>query len=589
MRTPPGGVGPRAEGRATWAAALAICVLAAAMGLAQMSHYGVTIDSPSLFYAGDRTLFWILSPHVPGALDFQGREPPGFKTAFERHPEERDPLHYPVLTGLLAATTSRVFHERLGLVDAVDGHHMALVLLHALALFLYALYASRLLGPVAGISATVILALFPSALGHSFNNAKDWPCAQFYGLAVLAAGVGIVEGRARHLLASALLVGLALSAKLNGIFVLPTILLWTPIAYLLLYRRIRPVSAPLVGAYLLAPYVAGLVFFALWPWLYYGRLPDWWRHIHWYVVFMVDYGVGDRSTWTAHPIECLAFMTPPLVLALALGYALVGWKGGRERVAVHALLLVWLLLPLVRISAPHSRFYDANRHFIEYVPALSAMAGGGLALVHRWLRGRLPVPRGRWALAGGAALGVLGLLWPVVEYHPYETTYFNAFAGGLGRAQRLGLFLTTPSEDRLNGTEGDYWYSSLRAGLRDLEALSPGGRTVGLCGPRSPQGRADLRAGSPLRFLDGDEATVVADLVYAAPRPRECGWNDVRDIEVARPLLRRVERGGGLVYEVFGPRDGRTHPLVSGPTAYDRVPGPEQDRRVLGSAPAGGP
>jgi hypothetical protein len=63
----------------------------------------------------------------------------------------------------------------------------------------------------------------------------------------------------------------------------------------------------------------------------------------------------------------------------------------------------------------------------------------------------------------------------------------------------------------------------------------------------------------------------------------------VRDLEVARPILRRVERGGGLIYEVFGPRDGRAHPFVSGLTAYDRVPGPEQDARVLGPAPAGGP
>ena len=82
----------------------------------------------------------------------------------------------------------------------------------------------------------------------------------------------------------------------------------------------------------------------------------------------------------------------------------------------------------------------------------------------------------------------------------------------------------------------------------------------------------------------GTSATVVADLVYAAPRPRECGWNDVRDIEVARPLLRRVERGGGLIYEVFGPRDGRPRPIVTGPTAYDRVAGSEQDDRVRGPA-----
>jgi hypothetical protein len=568
-------------------AALVLAGLAAAWGLGTMHRYGVTIDSPSLFYSGDRTLFWLQHRDVPDALNFRGPEPPGFHTRFERHPEETDPWHYPVMTGLLAAVTSRLFHDRLGWVDVIDGHQMALVLLHALALFLYALYASRLLGNVAGLAATVALALFPCALGHSFNNAKDWPCAQFYGLAVLAAGVGIVEGRARHLLASALFVGLALSAKLNGIFVLPTVLLWTPNAWLLLYYRRRPVTTPLVGAYLLAPYVAGGTFFALWPWLYYGRLPDWWRHIHWYVVFMVDYGVGDRPTWTAHPFECLALMTPPLVLLLALLYFLFGWRGGRERLAVHSLLFIWLALPLLRIAAPYSRFYDANRHFIEYVPALCAMAGGGVALLTRWLGERLPRRALRPALGAGAVLGLGALVWPIAEYHPYETTYFNAFEGGLGRAQRRGLFLTRPFADRLNGTEGDYWYSSLRDGLRDLDSFSPGGATVGLCGPHPPLGRANLPEDSRLRFLDGYDATERADLVYASPRPRHCGWNDVRDIEVARPLLRRVERGGGLIYEVFGPRDGQKRRFYTAATAYDFEPGQERDERVAGPLPAG--
>ncbi len=301
MTDPAMGAGPRAHGRAPVAGAILIAALAAALGIGQMSHYGVTTDSPSLFYAGDRTLFWILNPDVPGALDFRGPEPPGFETPFERHPEWKDPLHVPVLAGLLAAVTSKVFHETLGWVDVVDGHHLALVLLHALTLLLFCLYASRLLGPVAGISATVILALFPSALGHSFNNAKDWPCVQFYGLAVLAAGVGIVEARARHLLAAAAFVGLALSGKLNGVFVLPTVLLWTPVAYRLLYRGQRPVPARVVGAYLVAPYIAGAVFFALWPWLYYGRVPDWWRHIHWYIVFLLDYGVGGGIVADSEP------------------------------------------------------------------------------------------------------------------------------------------------------------------------------------------------------------------------------------------------------------------------------------------------
>jgi hypothetical protein len=54
--------------------------------------------------------------------------------------------------------------------------------------------------------------------------------------------------------------------------------------------------------------------------------------------------------------------------------------------------------------------------------------------------------------------------------------------------------------------------------------------------------------------------------------PRECGWNDVRDLETAPPSEAR-RTGRGLIYEVFGPRDGKVRPFATGPTAYDAVPG----------------
>jgi 4-amino-4-deoxy-L-arabinose transferase-like glycosyltransferase len=551
-----------------------IAILCAGLALysaAVISHYGVTIDSPSLYYAGDRTLFWLEHRDVPRvlALDNVDKEPRGFVSSFGRHPELLDPIHYPVLTGLLGALSNRLFHEKLGWLDVIDGHQLPLVFLHALAVFLFGLYCTRLLGPVAGVAATIALVLFPSALGHSFNNAKDWPCAQFYGLAVLAAGVGIVEARAKHLLAAGVFIGLALSCKLNAVFVPPTIILWTPIAWWLLYRHRRDVPAAVVGAYLVGPYLTFLVFFALWPWLYYGHVPDWWRHLHWYVSYMLDYGVRPRPGWTAHPFKCLLYMTPPVVLVSALVYAAAGWRRGRERAAVWSLLLIWLLLPIVRIAAPNSNFYDANRHFIEYIPALCAVAGAGVALIVEWLRGRWPAMR-PWWLAVAAILAIASLVAPIVQYHPYETTYFNFMAGGLGKAQRGALFRYDTLTARLSGTEGDYWYNGLRRGLREIETAAGGPATVASCGPRGMHFRANMAQGTKLTFLDSTSDSDVSDFVFASPRPNECDWIDVRELERVRPVLKRVERDGGLIYELLGRKDGQAHPVVTGRTAYDK-------------------
>ena len=227
-------------------------------------------------------------------------------------------------------------------------------------------------------------------------------------------------------------------------------------------------------------------------------------------------------------------------------------EGGRERAAVYALLLVWLLLPLVRIAAPHSHFYDANRHFIEYVPALGAIAGGGVALVGQWLRARWPGARGRWALGAGAALVLASLSWPVIEYHPYETAYFNVFAGGLGGAQRGGLFLTSPHEVASTAPRATTGTTRCAPACgTSRHSLPEGGRWASAARVAAKAGQPPR--GEPAALLDGTSATAAADLVYAAPRPRECDWNDVRDIEVARPLLQRVEREGGLIYEVLAP------------------------------------
>ena len=67
-----------------------------------------------------------------------------------------------------------------------------------------------------------------------------------------------------------------------------------------------------------------------------------------------------------------------------------------------------------------------------------------------------------------------------------------------------------------------------------------------------------------LRSLEGRTAPVV----WVSPREGACSWKLVRALESERPVLLRVERGGGLIYELLGPP--ADHPLepVSSSNAY---------------------
>jgi hypothetical protein len=58
-------------------------------------------------------------------------------------------------------------------------------------------------------------------------------------------------------------------------------------------------------------------------------------------------------------------------------------------------------------------------------------------------------------------------------------------------------------------------------------------------------------------------------IVYASPRGQRCSWSRVHELERWRPVLVRVTRGGGLIYEVLGSRTAASHEPVSPATAYD--------------------
>jgi len=563
----------------------AIAAIYLALALPLLRSHGVTYDAPALYYAGDRTLFFLTHPRTPGALDFSLKEdPPAFRSFFSRDDEWVDPMRYPVFPTLVAAATSAVVRDGLGWLDPAAAHQLGLVLLDALALAFFAHHAVRFLGVWAGVAAALSLALFPCAFGHSFNNPKDWPAAMFYGVAVLAAGDGFLNARPRALIAAGVYGGLSLASKLNGVFAFVTLAAWLPVAYFTCLRRMpKEARAALGSAAVRASVIAVLIFFISWPWLWSGTLVGVAERLGRYLSFMAGYGVGQRNTWSVQPLACVLFMTPPAILAAACAGALSWLPPSTVRERLRLLLVgCWLVLPILRSVVPRSNFYDANRHFIEYIPALCALAGLGFAwgiglLGRVWTRlpGRLGGRRARTVATGLLCAASAGsVLWALLAYAPFETTYFNSFVGGLGGAQRRALFKPPPRADqRSAGTEGDYWYQSLRQAFIEANRRFPIPADIVLCSAPVVLGEAN-RTGQPLRPIGVYNARApLAPLVWVSPREGACSWRTVRQLETERPVLLRVERGGGLIYELLGPRSAIPLRPVSPENGYTAPPG----------------
>jgi hypothetical protein len=161
----------------------------------------------------------------------------------------------------------------------------------------------------------------------------------------------------------------------------------------------------------------------------------------------------------------------------------------------------------------------------------------------------------RTAIGALVGTAVLGLVVPIAVYHPYEVTYFNWLTGGLGAAQREAALYVPGADWREPGTEGDYWHTSLRDFLNHVGKTIPFDASVGTCGTHVVQA-VDGWEGDPLDFKwNPDEASYL----YVSPRENFCGWAHIRELETQRPVLLRVVRDEGLIYEVLGPPAG--HPL----------------------------
>ncbi len=358
--------------------------------------------------------------------------------------------------------------------------------------------ARRAGGPIAGLTAMLLLALCPVFYGHTFMNPKDAPFA--VAMTVLMLGlVRLVQEYPSPSPRTVLIVGLGAGLSLGCRVLGGLTLIYATVGFLpLLINDIRVSGARTAaqrlghaGVLLLPGLIVGYLVMALiWPWSIIEpanpfRAVTYFSHFFekpWKEMFDgVLVSVPDMP-WSYLPTLFTLQLPEPLIILTTFGIAgtilvLIRRETSPRDRSILLMLTLAAILPLAIAMVKRPALYNGIRHFIFVIPPMAVLGGIAFAGILRRTKGR--ALKGAWI--GLFAIGLLMPLSEMIRLHPYQYTYFNHTAGTVRRADNLFML--------------DYWglaFKQASEGLRSYIAehrlTPPQGRKwkVAVCGPQRP-------------------------------------------------------------------------------------------------------
>ncbi len=315
---------------------------------------------------------------------------------------------------------------------------------------------------LAGLCAALWFIALPHVWFHAGLHCFDVPVAA----ATLA--VVLIYRRALHsarwALALGPALGVAVSIKLNALFIPVLLALHYGLCLLLARRRPRPgqlLPLPFLAMAVLAPLTA----LALWPWLWsdpVGRALDYYAFHQQHAYYNTEF-LGINYNRPPLPISYPFVLTWATVPTGALLLALLGLGLGLRRDLTPAprdtspvpsdtptwraplrgqptrdglLWALFAIFPIALIALPTIPIFGGTKHWITAYPFLAlAAATAFIALT------RAAALRGRWRHAPAAALLLVLVpgVWSTIDGHPHGMSQYAPLIGGARGAADLGL------------------------------------------------------------------------------------------------------------------------------------------------------
>ncbi|TSC88466.1 MAG: Glycosyltransferase [Microgenomates group bacterium Gr01-1014_5] len=359
---------------------------------------------------------------------------------------------HPHVSDVLSSVFNFVLFQKLGLINDVDSYRVYGILLAASLVGLVFWWTASSYGKFAGVVAALALSAYPLFWAEShFNTEKDIPETVYWSFMLFAVWRGITGKSWKWVLASGVFFGLAIGTKFNVLFSLFVIVPWL-VVYLLpkwnpseFFKKQRKLFLSLI----IAPLLGLSLYIGTWPYFWENTTGKVKQVISFYKTIgtanNVDPSFLGPLGINTYAFQWILYTTPLVILFFAvLGVVFALFRIKKEKDKQSLLFLLWLIVPVVRVSWPGANIYGGVRQIMEFIPAMAILAGIGASQTVVWVHGYI-VEFKQFNKLTSKPLRVLALLlflplvFKLIEIHPNENTYFNPLIGGLKGAAERGF------------------------------------------------------------------------------------------------------------------------------------------------------
>lgn len=420
-----------------------------------LSNYGINWDEAARNARGQAYVHYFLT----GEKDYKNLSVPRrsiYQSDFFSFNVINKWVGHPPLGDIISSFSNFIFYQNLGILGDVEAHHLSYIIICSLLVGLIFYFVGTEYGLFVGLISILALTLNPFFFAMSSFNFKDPIQASFYAAAVIFFYKAFSKNNWKLALLASVFSGMGLAVKFNILFAIFIFTPWLAILHWDKIKRIKwPFSLKMTASIIFIPIISFGILIVSWPYLwknpfnlinifnFYKKYGTTYFQPPEYLTF------GNLSTY---PAQWVLFATPIIILVLALfGILYAILHGSKEKSKLSLLILFWFLVPILRVTAPHTGVADGMNEVIEYIPPLAILAGIGAKYIVEKVSSIMYQVLGiKQINKKNLILNTLYIILifsfvpitlKIISIHPNENVYFNPLIGGLKGAKEKNFSL----------------------------------------------------------------------------------------------------------------------------------------------------